>query len=99
MLFIVFRIPHSPAIGIKLLCTPWTAENLALAEGITAEQLRQEHRNQGMPEDLANILELAGQADVRILILDADAPVLEGLPRFRDMPDHRSVDRNSAEAG
>jgi hypothetical protein len=33
-----------------------------------------------MPDDLANILELAGQADVRILILDADAPVLPGLP-------------------
>ena len=33
-----------------------------------------------MPDDLANILELAGQADVRILILDADAPVLLGLP-------------------
>ena len=31
-------------------------------------------------DDLANILELAGQADVRILILDADAPVLLGLP-------------------
>ena len=27
-----------------------------------------------------NILELAGQADVRILILDADAPALLGLP-------------------
>lgn len=33
-----------------------------------------------MPDDLANILELAGQADVRILILDADAPALLGLP-------------------
>ena len=50
------------------------------AAGISAEQLRQEHRNKGMPDDLANILELAGQADVRILILDADAPALLGLP-------------------
>jgi len=33
-----------------------------------------------MPDELANILELAGQADVRILILDADASVLPGLP-------------------
>jgi hypothetical protein len=48
--------------------------------GISAEQLRQEHRSKGMPDDLAQILELAGQADVRILILDADAPVLPGLP-------------------
>lgn len=79
-LFIAFRVPYSPAIGIKLISTPWTDQNLAHADGITAEQLRQEHRSNGMPDDLANILDLAGQADVRILILDADAPVLSGLP-------------------
>ena len=79
-LFIAFRVPYSPAIGVKLISTPWTDKNLEHAEGITAEQLRQEHRSKGMPDDLANILELAGQADVRILILDADAPVLLGLP-------------------
>ena len=79
-LFIAFRVPYSPAIGVKLISTPWTDKNLEHAEGITAEQLRQEHRSKGMPADLANILELAGQADVRILILDADAPVLLGLP-------------------
>lgn len=80
MLFIAFRVPSSPAIGVKLISTPWKDQNLEHAEGITAEQLRQEHRNKGMPDDLANILELAGQADVRILILDADAPALLGLP-------------------
>jgi len=79
-LFIAFRVPYSPAIGVKLISTPWTDENLLQAQGITAAQLRQEHRNKGMPDDLANILELAGQADVRILILDADAAVLPGLP-------------------
>ncbi|WP_454693368.1 DUF5983 family protein [Achromobacter aegrifaciens] len=79
-LFIAFRVPYSPAIGVKLISTPWTDENLEHAEGISAEQLRQEHRDKGMPDDLANILELAGQADVRILILDADAPALLGLP-------------------
>ncbi|MGY6272941.1 DUF5983 family protein [Achromobacter denitrificans] len=79
-LFIAFRVPYSPAIGVKLISTPWTDENLEHAEGITAAQLRQEHRNKGMPDDLAQILELAGQADVRILILDADALVLPGLP-------------------
>lgn len=82
LLFVAFRIPHSPAIGIKLLSTPWTDESPQQAEGIIAEQLRQEHRNKGMPEDLVHVQELAGQADVRILILDADAPVLGGLPRF-----------------
>ena len=79
-LFIAFRIPYSPAIGVKLISTPWTDEHLDDAVGIAAAQLWQEHRSKGMPEDLAQILELAGQADVRILILDADAPVLPGLP-------------------
>ncbi len=79
-LFIAFRVPYSPAIGIKLISTPWTDKNPEYSEGISAEQLRQEHRSKGMPDDLANILDLAGQADVRILILDADAPVLLGLP-------------------
>ena len=78
-LFIAFRIPYSPAIGVKLISTPWTDQHLQDVEGIAAEQLRQEHRSKGMPDELAQILELAGQADVRILILDADAPVLPGL--------------------
>lgn len=79
-LFIAFRVPYSPAIGVKLISTPWTDQHLQDVEGITVEQLRQEHCSKGMPDDLAQILELAGQADVRILILDADAPVLPGLP-------------------
>ena len=79
-LFIAFRIPYSPAIGVKLIATPWTDANLLQTDGITADQLRQEHRDRGMPDDLAQVLALAGQADVRILILDADAPALPGLP-------------------
>jgi len=79
-LFIAFRVPYSPAIGVKLISTPWTDQHLQDVEGITAEQLRREYRSKGMPDDLAQILELAGQADLRILILDADAPVLPGLP-------------------
>lgn len=79
MLFIAFRVPYSPAIGVKLISTPWTGQHLQDVEEISAEQLRQEHCSKGMPDDLAQILALAGQADVRILILDADAPVLPGL--------------------
>lgn len=79
-LFIAFRVPYSPAIGVKLISTPWTGQHLQDVEEISAEQLRQEHCSKGMPDDLAQILALAGQADVRILILDADAPVLPGLP-------------------
>ena len=83
-LFVAFRIPYSPAIGVKLIATPWTDANLQLVEGITAEQLRQEHRAKGMPESLVEILHLAALADVRMLIFDADASVLEGLPLYDD---------------
>ncbi|MDA0629580.1 ABC transporter substrate-binding protein, partial [Acinetobacter baumannii] len=58
MLFIAFRVPYSPAIGVKLISTPWTDQHLQDVEGITAEQLRQEHRSKDMPDDLAQILEL-----------------------------------------
>jgi hypothetical protein len=81
-LFIAFRIPYCPAIGVKLIATPWTDANLQEIDGTTAGQLRQAFRAKGMPESLANVLELAGQADVRVLVLDADAPVLDGLPLF-----------------
>lgn len=48
-LFVAFRIPYSPAIGVKLIATPWTDANLQLVEGVTAEQLRQAHRRKAMP--------------------------------------------------
>ncbi len=32
-LFIAFRIPYSPAIGVKLMATPWTDAHLRMAEG------------------------------------------------------------------
>ncbi|MDF3871298.1 ABC transporter substrate-binding protein [Pseudomonas putida] len=83
-LFVAFRIPYSPAIGVKVIATPWTDANLQYVEGITAEQLRQEQCDKGMPESLVNVLLLAAQADVRILIFDADAPVLDGLPLYEE---------------
>lgn len=83
-LFVAFRIPYSPAIGVKLIATPWTDANLQLIEGITAEQLRREHRNKGMPESLVEVLHLAAVADVRMLVFDADASILEGLTLYGD---------------
>lgn len=83
-LFVAFRIPYSPAIGVKLIATPWTDANLQLVEGISAEQLRQEHRAKGMPDSLVEVLHLAALADVRMLVFDADAPVLDGLPVYGD---------------
>lgn len=84
VLFVVFRIPYSPAIGIKLIATPWLDENLMGIEGMTTEQLRQEHLSKGMPEDLVDVLALAGQADVRVLIFDADASELDGLAVYEE---------------
>ncbi len=78
-LFVAFRIPYSPAIGVKLIATPWTDANLQHVEGITAEELRQEHRAKGMPESLVEVLHLAALADVRMLVFDADARILQGL--------------------
>lgn len=48
LLFVAFRMPGSPAIGMKLIATPWTDENLGAVLGITAKQLQQEHRSQCM---------------------------------------------------
>lgn len=83
-LFIAFRMPYSPAIGLKLISPPWTDTHLHDVEGITAEELRQTFRDKGVPECLVNALSLAGQADVRFLIFDADAAVLDGLPLYED---------------
>jgi hypothetical protein len=79
LLFIAFRLPDGP-LGVKLIATPWTDANLIDVNGITAAQLRDEFREKGMPDDLACVLEQAAQADVRLLIFDGNAPLLEGLP-------------------
>ncbi len=81
-LFVAFRIPYSPTIGVKLISTPWWEEHLQQIEGITAEELRQVHIDKGMPACLVDVLHLAAQADVRILIFDGDAAVLDGLPLY-----------------
>jgi hypothetical protein len=81
-LFVAFRIPGSPAIGVKLIATPWTDAHLLHVEGISANDLRQQHRDAGVPDALADALALAGEADVRFLVFDGDAPVLDGLPVY-----------------
>lgn len=75
-------MPYSPAIGVKLIATPWTDANLEYVEDISADQLRQEQLRKGVPESLAEVLYLAALADVRMLVFDADAPELEGLKRY-----------------
>lgn len=77
-----FRVPASQAIGCKLIATPWTDEHLRAVDVQTAAELCGEHREAGMPDTLINLLHQAGEADVRILIFDADARPLDGLPLF-----------------
>ncbi|WP_338524006.1 ABC transporter substrate-binding protein [Pseudomonas batumici] len=79
LLFEVFTLPVSQTLGCKLIDTPWTDANLGDVSDCTAEELRQEQLDAGMPESLVNVLHLAAQADVRILIFDPDAAPLEGL--------------------
>lgn len=83
-LFVAFRIPYSPAIGMKLIATPWTDDNLQKVDDTTADRLREEHRKKGIPESLVDVLHLAALADVRILLFDADAPVLDGLTVYEE---------------
>tara|TARA_R110001599_G_scaffold56410_5_gene156046 strand:+ start:98 stop:814 length:717 start_codon:yes stop_codon:yes gene_type:complete len=79
LLFEAFRLPYSHAVGVKLIATPWTSENLRDITDQNATQLRQEHMAAGLPGSLVNVLHLAALADTRILIFDPDAPALEGL--------------------
>ena len=84
MLFVPFHIPDSRAIGVKLIATPWNDENLQMLYGTTAGRLLEEHRKRSVPECLVEVLHLAALADVRMLIFDPDAPMLDGLTLYED---------------
>ena len=72
-LLIAFRVPYSPANGVKLMTTPWTDEHLRMAEGITTKRLIRERRKKVVPESLVYVQHLAALADVRMLVFDTDA--------------------------
>jgi hypothetical protein len=82
LLFEPFALPDCNGIGCKLIGTPWTDDNLVKIEGIPYSSLRQEQLEAGTPEALVNVLYLAALADVRLLIFDPDAAVLDGLTIF-----------------
>jgi len=82
LLFELFTLPDCCGIGCKLIGTPWTDENLLSIEGNRYSSLRQEQLDAGTPEALVNVLYLAALADVRLLIFDPDAAVLDGLAIF-----------------
>lgn len=74
---------HS-VVGCKLRNTPWSEDNLELFSTRPAD-LRQRQLDCGLPVEFVDILHLAGQANVRFLLLDPDAPPLAGLPCFANM--------------
>lgn len=69
-----FCLDAGEGLGCKLLLTPWADQNLTA--------LRQEQLDKGLPAELVDILHLAAQADVRFLVFDPHACVLDGLPVF-----------------
>ena len=73
------------AVGCKLIGTPWTDDNLVKIEDNPYSSLRQEQLDAGTPEALVNVLYLAALADVRLLIFDPDAAVLDGLAIYDEI--------------
>lgn len=82
LLYELLALPDCHGIGCKLIGTPWTDENLLNIESKPYSSLRQEQLDAGTPEALVNVLYLAALADVRLLIFDPDAAVLDGLAIF-----------------
>lgn len=96
--FECFLLTDSDSVGCKLYNTPWTDENLLPTENITAAELRQRQLNLGLPESLVNVLFLAAQADVRFLVFDPSAPILEDLPLLHTAPKLSIVDPASPQS-
>jgi hypothetical protein len=84
LLFEAFRIPDSDAVGVKLIATPWTDANLEIVDGRDAQALHNEQADACVPSSLLNVLHLAATADVRILVFDPNAAILDGLPVYED---------------
>lgn len=84
LFFEAFRIPDSDAVGVKLIATPWTDENLKFVDGRDAQALHDEQTDECVPQSLITLMQLAALADVRILIFDPNAQILEGLPIYDD---------------
>lgn len=81
-LFEAFQIPGSSAVGVKLIGTPWSSADLARIEQDAAQAWPFKPSRSVVPAPLIEVLGLAGQADVRMLVFDPDAPELEGLAQY-----------------
>ncbi|MBS7425962.1 ABC transporter substrate-binding protein [Pseudomonas syringae] len=85
LLFEPFALRDCNGVGCKLISTPWTDDNLVKIEDNPYSSLRQEQLDAGTPEALVNVLYLAALADVRLLIFDPDAAVLDGLAIYDEI--------------
>lgn len=85
LLFEPFALRDCNGFGCKLIGTPWTDDNLVKIEGNPYSSLRQEQLDAGAPKALVNVLYLAALADVRLLIFDPDAAVLDGLAIYDEI--------------
>ena len=85
LLYEPFALRDCNGLGCKLIGTPWTDENLMKIGGSPYTSLRQEQLDAGTPEALVNVLYLAALADVRLLIFDPDAAVLDGLAIYDEI--------------
>lgn len=84
LFFEAFRIPDSDSVGVKLIATPWTDDNLKIVDGRDAQALHNDQTEACVPQPLIAVMQLAALADVRILIFDPNAAILESLPVYDD---------------
>lgn len=82
LMFEAFRTAGCHGVGCRLQCTPWTNEPFQSLFSEAPQTLRQLQLLAGTPEVLVDLLHLAGEADAHILIFDAQAPELDGLPTY-----------------
>lgn len=80
--FECFALTSNQSVGFKLYATPWVRTDDAQPSEPNHLQVMSALRADGVPDALISLLILAGEADVRFLILDPDAAVVSGLPLF-----------------
>jgi len=86
VLFDRVTVANTRSVAFRLRGTPWTDESLKWLIGFDKAELRKRFLADEMPTTLATLLMRAGEAGVRYLVFDTNAPVLEGW-RVYDLAD------------
>jgi hypothetical protein len=82
--FECFPLVSNRSVGCKLYSTPWHRGAHVEGLGCSAADVCTRLLDEQVPPVLMTLLLLAGQADTRFLVFDADAAPLAGLPVFAD---------------